>query len=104
MKKLLDIIKYNKNIKKKININVNDYKKYSEKYSTIEIEIKLIDNKFGQFINIKEDDKIYYHIYFNNNKEEIKRNYIIEEDEIKIIKIIINYQIESLELLFYNCK
>ena len=104
MKKLLDIIKYNKNIKKKININVNDYKKYSEKYSTIEIEIKLINNKFGQFINIKEDDKIYYHIYFNNNKEEIKRNYIIEEDEIKIIKIIINYQIESLELLFYNCK
>ena len=104
MKKLLDIIKYNKNIKKKINININDYKKYSEKYSTIEIETKLINNKFGQFINIKEDDKIYYHIYFNNNKEEIKRNYIIEEDEIKIIKIIINYQIESLELLFYNCK
>ena len=40
--KALNIIKYNENIKKRINININDYKEYSEKYSSIEIEIKHI--------------------------------------------------------------
>ena len=55
-----------------MNININDYKEYSEKYSPIEIEIKLMENEYGKFINIKEEDKKYYHIYFNNNEEEIK--------------------------------
>ena len=67
-KKKLQIVKYNKNIKNRINININDYKEYS----SIEIEIKPVNNKYGQFINIKDEDKLYYHIYFNNNKEEIK--------------------------------
>ena len=58
-KKLLDIAKYNKNIKEKINININDYKEYSD---LIEIEIKPINNKFGKFINIIEKDARYYHI------------------------------------------
>ena len=39
-KKTLDIIKYNKNMKNRININIKDYKEYSEIYSSIEIEIK----------------------------------------------------------------
>ena len=39
-KKILDIIKYNKNIKERINISIKDYKEYSEIYSSIEIEIK----------------------------------------------------------------
>ena len=60
-KKLLDIIKYNEKIKKRINININDYKEYSERYSSIEIEIKPVSKKYGKFIN--------------NEKEEIKRNY-----------------------------
>ena len=38
-------MKYNKNIKNRINISINDYKEYSEIYSSIEIEIKLIKNK-----------------------------------------------------------
>ena len=69
-KRILEIVKNNKNIKKRINLNINDYKEYSEKYSSIEIEIKPVNNKYGEFINIKEEeDKKYYHIYFNNNKE-----------------------------------
>ena len=36
-KKSLNIIKYNKNIKKRINISIKDYKEYSEIYSSIEI-------------------------------------------------------------------
>ena len=74
-KKKLNMIKYNKNIKNRINVNINDYKEYSEKYSSIEIEIKTVNNRYGKFINIKKEEEIYYHIYFNNNEEEIKRNY-----------------------------
>ena len=43
--KSLEIIKYNKNLQKRINININNYKEYSEKYSSIKIEIKPIENK-----------------------------------------------------------
>ena len=82
----LNIAKYNKNIKNRINININDYKEYSGKYSSIKIEIKPINNKYGEFINIKKEEEIYYHIYFNNNEEVIKRNYIKEDEEIKIIR------------------
>ena len=73
-KKSLDIIKYNKKIKERINISIKDYKEYSEIYSSIEIEIKPVKNKYGEFINIDKENEIFYHIYFNNNKEEIKRN------------------------------
>ena len=97
----LILIKYNKNIKKRINIDIKDYKDYSE---LIEIEIKPINNKYGKFINVKNENKNFYHIYFNNDKKkEIKRNYINEKEEIKIIKIIIDHQIKSFEYLFYNC-
>ena len=98
-KKALNMIKYNKNIKNRINININDYKEYSEAFTPIEIKIKPVSNKYGQFININDEDEKYYHIYFNNNKEEIKRNYINEDEdeEIKTIKIIIDYQIKSFE-------
>ena len=101
-KKTLNILKHNKNIKNRINININDYKEYSEKYSTIEIEVKP-NNKFGNFIHLKNEDEKYYHIYFNNNEEEIKRNYINKDEDIKIIKIIIDYQVKSFEWLFYFC-
>ena len=59
----LEIIKYNINIQKRLNININNYKNYSEKYSSIELEIIPIQNKYGKFINIKEEDKKYFHIY-----------------------------------------
>jgi len=102
-KKSLDIIKYNNNIKDRMSINVKDYKEYSGIYSSIEIEIKPVNNKFGKFININKD-KEYYHIYFNDNKEEIKRNYLNENENVEKIKIIIDYQIKSFYDLFENCK
>ena len=40
-------------MKKRINININDYKVYSDLF---EIEIKLVKNKYGKFINIKDED------------------------------------------------
>ena len=95
----LDIVRYNKTIKKRININVKDY----EECSLIEIEIIPVKNKYGLFINIKKEQEKYYHIYFDNNKEEIKRNYLKENEQVKIIRIIIDYQVKSFEDLFDSC-
>ena len=91
MKKSLEIVKYNKNLKERLKKNINDYKEYSESYSSIEIELIPVNDKYGYFINIKKEDKKYFHIYFNNNKEEIKRSHINKDEKIKIIKIIIDY-------------
>ena len=102
-KKLLNIVKYSKNVKKRINININDFKEYSEKYSSIEIEIKIVENKYCKFINIKNEDEIYYHIYLNNKKKEIKMKDTKKGEKIKIIKIIIDYQVKSFEELFSDC-
>ena len=67
--KFLNIIKYNKKIKKRLNININDFKEYSEIFSTIEIEIIPIKNKDCEFINSYEQNGHLYHIYFNDNKK-----------------------------------
>ena len=99
-KKSLDIIKYNKNIKNRIKINIQDYKEYSELYSSIEIEIKPVEDEweeYDKFIHINEENKIYYHIYFNDNKKEIKRNCFYRGEKVSKIKIIIDYQVKSLD-------
>ena len=101
--KTLKIIKYNKKIQKRLNINIKDYKEYPELYSPIEIEIKPADSEYDTFINIPKEDELYYHIYFNNNKEEIKRNKIEKKDNVKIIKIIIDNQVKSFSGLFEYC-
>ena len=112
-KKSLDIIKYNKYLKDKMNISIKDYKEYLEIYSSIEIKIKLIDEKyFGfikdkclKFINIDKENENYYHIYLNNNnKEEIKRNYLNENEKNENLEIILDYQIKSFRGLFEDCK
>ena len=100
---ILNIVKYNKDIKERINININDFKEFSVKYSSVEIEIKPFSYQHCHLIHINEKDKIYYHIYFNNDKKEIKRNYININEKVEIIKIKIDYQIESFEELFYKC-
>ena len=48
-KKSLNIIKYNNNIKERINLSIKDYKEYSELYSSIEIEMKPAKNEYGNF-------------------------------------------------------
>ena len=92
------------NIQKRLNVNINNYKDFSEKCSSIELEIIPIQNKYGPFIKIKEENKKYFHIYFNNNKEEIKKTELNKEDKVSKINITIDYQIESFFELFKNCK
>ena len=55
--KTLNIVKYNKNIKRRININTNDYKEYSEKYSSIEIEIKPVVKNMVNLLKLKKEKK-----------------------------------------------
>ena len=99
----LKIIKCNINIQKRLNININNYKDFSEKFSSIELEIIPIQSKYGPFIKIKEEDKKYFHIYFNDNKEEIKKTELNKEDNVAKINIIIDYQIESFKEMFLFC-
>ena len=94
-KKSLEILKYNNKTKQRLNLNINDYKKYCEIYSSIEIEIRAKNKEKFKFINIKESEKKYYHIYFNDNEKEIKRDYIIKYDYVTKINIRIDYQIGS---------
>ena len=98
--KLLNIIKYNKKLQKRLNISIDNYKKY---YSEIEIELKLVDNKYGKFINIPDEEKEYFHIYFDNSNEEIKRNKLNYNEKVKMIKIVIEHQVNSFKGLFYYC-
>ena len=104
IKKKLEIVKYNKKLQNRTNLSINDYKEYSET-TPIEIEIIPFKNKYDKFINISKNDKLYYHIYFNDNKEEIKNKYKIDEDDkVKKIKIIIDYQVKSFKKLFFECE
>ena len=72
-------MRYNKKLQKRLNVNIYDYIEFAK----IKIELKLIDNKYGYFINIPKEEKEYYHIYFGNSKEEIKRNKLKKMKKLK---------------------
>ena len=100
--KKLEIIKYNKNIKKKLKTRINDYKKA---YSTIEIENIPKEKEYGRFIYFpNKKGEFNYHIYFNGNREEILRTELNEDDKVNKIKVILNYKTKSLYELFMNCR
>ena len=64
-----------------------------------------MENKYGDFININKENEEYYHIYYNDNKnEQIKSTPLNENDKISKINIFIDYQVESFTKLFYNCE
>ena len=102
--KYLSLIKYNKKIQTRLNISFINYKEYSQLFDPIEIELIPAKNIYSTFININEEEKPYYHIYFNDSKEEVKRNYITKKDKITKINIIIDYQVTSFMKLFAYCK
>ena len=101
--KLMNIIHYNKKYQKLMKISLKDFK---NEFSKIEMEIIPEENTFGKFVNITnkicEENNV--RIYFNDKKEEINRNYIAKDDNVKKIKIIINHKIKSLYRFFEDCK
>ena len=92
--KVLKIIRYNTNIKNRLYIDIEDYK-------SILMDIIPIPNKYGPFINIEEKNKKYFHIYFNDNKEEIKRTELSKGDKVSKINIVIDYKVKSFNKLFF---
>ena len=103
-KKKLKLARYNKSIQERIDININHYKAYCEEYSSIELDIIPMMGEYGEFINIKEKDKKYFHIYFNDNKsKEIENTYLYKDDNVSKISITIDHQIKSFKGLFSYC-
>ena len=103
--KSLEIIKYNKNMQNRLGISITNYQEYSQLYTPIEIELIPSKNKYGKFINITKDlISNYYHIYFNDAKDEIRRTYINENNKVTKIKIIIEPDIKSFKNLFKECE
>ena len=98
--KVFNVIRYNKALQKNFNMCSNDYKK---EYYEIGIEVHMEDNFYGKFINIGKEYMPYLHIYFDDNIEEIKRNYTTEFDKVKKIKVILTQENNSLKDLFGFC-
>ena len=60
-------MKFNKKIQNKLDKDIKNYHDFSEKFSSIKIEIIPAKNKYGKFINYKANDCFYTYIYFNDN-------------------------------------
>ena len=86
-KRAFEIMKINKNIQNRLNININNYIEYCELYTPIEIELIHLQNNSDFFINIPPEDRQYYHIYFNDNKEKEIKNLILYNEKVNISKI-----------------
>ena len=81
-------------------MNLNDYIDYSD----IEIELIPARYKYGKFINIlKKEEEPYFHIYFDDRPNRIKRNYLYENENIQKIIINIKRNVKSLYKLFQYC-
>ena len=105
-KKFLKIINYNKNLQNKLDLSIKDYKQYEQVIIEVDIDKAEfnLDGIENYFLYNKIFDKSYFHIYFDGNKEEIKRPYITLYEKVKKVKIIIDYEIKSFENLFYGCE
>ena len=95
---------YNKNLQEKLKLSIEEYKKFS-----YQIEIEIIpdlnalkkDELKNEFININnKKDKPFFHIYFDEDKKEINRNYLKKKEKVKKIKVLIDMEVNSLEELF----
>ena len=96
------LYKYNKNLQKKFELTKKDYKEYNQ----IEIEIiptESIKEGKNTIIHYFNDEKQYYHIFIDD-KELNKRNYFRKKENVKKIKVLIDFEINSLKRLFHGCE
>ena len=98
--KVLKYIQYNKNLQSRLNKDINDYKKENLK---VIIEIIPEENQYGKFINLNPTEKSFCHFYSNNNKEEMKKNKISDNEKIQKIKIEIESESNIFPYLFNKC-
>ena len=95
-KRFLNIIKYNKVLKKIFNFSFKSY----FQIKIVIITTGAIYRENRPFININKNDENFFHIYFNGAKEEIKRNYIKPYEKVSKIKILIDKEVKSIDNLF----
>ena len=98
----LKIINYNKGLMNTLGIKLRDY---INVYSNIEIEIIPKENLYGRFIYLpNKRTASNYCIYFDEKKVDLIKKEINRNDQVKKIKVVINYRIRSLYQLFLNCR
>ena len=108
--KVMKLFKYNKSLQEDVNYNINTYKTYAEKFSTIKLEIiplspETTESKI-EFLKLEGDLKKhqrFFHIYFNDDIKETKRYYLTKDDDVKKIRVEIDYPVKSLLGLFNGC-
>ena len=86
--KILRIFNYNKIMQKKLKITIQDYKNIFNQI-IIEVIPGIPKNNIREnvFIRIIRNCFNYYHIYFDDCENEIKRNYLEYNEKIKRKKI-----------------
>ena len=102
-RKYLQLVVNNKAIQNKLDMSIDNYKNYKR----IELEIELIKElkeEKNYFINLNDFDKSFYQIYFDDNEIDSKRNFIMNFEDVKKIKVILNYEIKSFRGLFDECR
>ena len=103
--KLLKLINHNKKLQKRINKDLDDYKKeYMKQYLQIIIEANPSKYNKGKIININKINESYYHLYFNDCKNETKKKIIHKGEKISKIKIVIDKEIKTLSKLFQSIR
>ena len=93
--KLFKIIKYNKKLNKYLDLDNN--------LSPIIIEVIPYEDREGIFINIFKEEEKFIHVYFDDDPNEYKTNYLDKNHHIKKIKIIIDPSMKECTYLFYKC-
>ena len=97
-KRCLQLVKYNKKMQEKLDISIEDYREYNQ----IVFELYPNDEIGNIFFNSIMIDSRYMHIYINDGKNEKKGSIIEHKDIIKKIKVVIDFEIKSLNSLFIN--
>ena len=93
LKKVLNIIKYNKALQQRMDFSLLSYKYY---YSII-IKIETISEFDEKLINVSDDSKQFFHIFYGHRKEG-------SNNQTKTSKIIIEKKVTSLNGLFEDCE
>ena len=97
----LNVLKYNKELQKKLNLSINSYIKF---FNQIVIEVIPKEKRRKKCPFINRGNKNFYHIFFDEGRQEIKRNYILSKEKVMKIKIIIDMNVKSLTGLFKGCR
>ena len=98
----LKIAQYNKSIQERLDLDEKTGRCIDAYIEHTPIVFELGANEVGDFINIPDKDKEYYHIYLGGS--EIKRADIKKGEVNKKIRVTIGYQVTSLEALFRKTK